>query len=237
MFARIYSKKFGIAEDKMMNKLWGDNFFDAKTSKWRSEAYDKKGKPLKRAFVQFIMDPINKLAKACMDNQDETIQKMLKTLNVTLDNEEKELKGKKLMKAIIRKWIDAAEAILEMMVTHLPSPKEAQKYRYKYLYEGPDDDPCATAMKNCDSKGPLMMYVSKMVPTSDKGRFYAFGRVFSGTISVGQKVRIMGPNFEFGSKKDVFEKNIQRTVLMMGRKTEFVPDVPCGNTVGLVGVD
>ena len=40
-------------------------------------------------------------------------------------------------------------------------------------------------MRDCDSKGPLMMYVSKMVPTSDKGRFYAFGRVFSGTISVG----------------------------------------------------
>lgn len=59
-------------------------------------------------------------------------------------------------------------------------------------------------MKNCDSKGPLMMYVSKMVPTSDKGRFYAFGRVFSGTISVGQKVRIMGPNYEHGSKKDLF---------------------------------
>ena len=52
------------------------------------------------------------------------------------------------------------------------------------------------------------MYVSKMVPTSDKGRFYAFGRVFSGTISVGQKVRIMGPNFKHGSKKDLFEKNI-----------------------------
>lgn len=28
-----------------------------------------------------------------------------------------------------------------------------------------------------------MMYISKMVPTSDKGRFYAFGRVFSGRVS------------------------------------------------------
>lgn len=37
-------------------------------------------------------------------------------------------------------------------------------------------------MMECDSKGPLMMYVSKMVPTSDKGRFLAFGRVFSGTV-------------------------------------------------------
>lgn len=93
------------------------------------------------------------------------------------------------------------------------------------------------AMKNCDNKGPLMMYVSKMVPTSDKGRFYAFGRVFSGTVSVGQKVRIMGPNHEHGTNKDIFEKNIQKTVLMMGRKTEFIPEVPCGNTVGLIGID
>lgn len=71
------------------------------------------------------MDPINKLAKACMDHEEATIEKMMKTLNVTLKPEEKELKGKKLLKSIIRKWIDAAEAILEMMVTHLPSPKEA----------------------------------------------------------------------------------------------------------------
>jgi elongation factor 2 len=35
-------------------------------------------------------------------------------------------------------------------------------------------------IRDCDPNGPLMLYVSKMVPTSDKGRFYAFGRVFSG---------------------------------------------------------
>merc|ERR1712176_683572 len=33
------------------------------------------------------------------------------------------------------------------------------------------------------------------LPTPDKGRFYAFGRVFSGKIATGQKCRIMGPNF------------------------------------------
>jgi elongation factor 2 len=82
-----------------------------------------------------------------------------------------------------------------------------------------------------------MVFISKMVPTNDKGRFYAFGRVFSGVISTGQKVRIMGPNYVPGSKNDLNVKNIQRTVIMMGGKVEAVPDVPCGNTVGLVGVD
>jgi len=76
-----------------------------------------------------------------------------------------------------------------------------------------------------------------MIPTDDKGRFYAFGRVFAGTVASGQKVRIQGPNYTPGSKNDLHVKNVQRTVLMMGGKTEAVPEVPCGNTVALVGID
>ena len=60
------------------------------------------------------------------------------------------------------------------------------------------------------AQAPLMMYVSKMVPTTDKGRFYAFGRVFSGIVSTGQKVRIMGPNYVPGQKGDLYIKPIQR---------------------------
>merc|ERR1719337_41444 len=119
----------------------------------------------------------------------------------------------------------------------LPSPVTAQKYRTDNLYEGPSDDAAANAIRACDKDGGLMMYVSKMVPTSDKGRFYAFGRVFSGTIATGQKVRIQGPHYKPGSKEDLNVKSIQRTVLMMGRATEQIADVPCGNTVALVGVD
>lgn len=82
-----------------------------------------------------------------------------------------------------------------------------------------------------------MMYVSKMVPTSDKGRFFAFGRVFSGVVVTGMKARIMGPNYTHGKKEDLYVKSIQRTILMMGRYTEPIEDVPCGNVCGLVGVD
>merc|ERR1719313_3222960 len=93
------------------------------------------------------------------------------------------------------------------------------------------------SMKACDPKGVLMMYVSKMVPTSDKGRFYAFGRVYSGTIATGMKVRIMGPNYIPGKKDDLFLKSIQRTILMMGRYIEPLESCPAGNICGLVGVD
>eukprot|EP00972_Heterocapsa_arctica_P026552 3910141-Heterocapsa_arctica.AAC.1 len=141
------------------------------------------------------------------------------------------------MKRTMQIWISAADTLLSMIATKLPSPIVAQKYRVENLYEGPMDDEAANAMRNCDKNGPLMMYVSKMVPTNDKGRFYAFGRVFSGTVATGQKVRIQGPYYKPGGKEDLNIKNIQRTVLMMGRSVEQIADVPCGNTVALVGVD
>jgi len=126
---------------------------------------------------------------------------------------------------------------MEMLVNHLPSPAVAQAYRIENLYGGPLDDECAKAVRACDPNGPLMMYISKMVPTSEKGRFYAFGRVFSGKVATGQAVRIMGPDFKHGKKKDLYLKKIQRTVLMMGRYVEQLTDCPCGNICGLVGVD
>merc|ERR1712072_645361 len=124
-----------------------------------------------------------------------------------------------------------------MMVMHLPSPAKAMKYRVGTLYTGPLDDTAAKSMANCDPTGPLIVFISKMVPTSDRGRFYAFGRVFSGTIRTGQKVRICGPNYVHGGKEDLFVKTVQRTVVMMGKNAEPVDDVPAGNTVALVGID
>jgi len=138
----------------------------------------------------------------------------------------------------MRKFLPAADTLLEMIIVHLPSPKKAQGYRTNTLYNGPTDDKYAQSMMKCDPQGPLIMYISKMVPTSDRGRFFAFGRVFSGTVSSSNKVRIMGPNYEPGKKDDVADmKSIQRTVIMMGRYTEAVDSIPCGNVCGLVGVD
>ena len=148
-----------------------------------------------------------------------------------------ELKGKALMKKVMQKWLPAGDAVLEMIVLQLPSPREAQKYRTDMLYEGPLDDACANAMRACDSSGPLMMFISKMVPTADAGRFYAFGRVFSGKVVTGNKVRIMGSNYVAGKNSELWIKNIQRTVIMMGAKAEPVNDIPAGNTCALVGVD
>jgi elongation factor 2 len=99
------------------------------------------------------------------------------------------------------------------------------------------NDESAIGIRDCDPNGPLVLYVSRMVPTSDKGRFYAFGRIFSGTVRSDAKIRIQGPNYAPGKKEDLFIKNIQRIVLMMGRYPEPFEECPAGNIIGIVGID
>jgi elongation factor 2 len=232
-FATMYASKFGVEVDKLMKRLWGDQFFNPSTKKWRKSEADG----FQRGFNMFVLDPIFKVFDAVMNFRKEETAKLIAKLGIKLPAEEKELEGKPLMKVMMRRWLPAGDALLEMITIHLPSPVTAQNYRMEMLYEGPHDDPAALGIKNCDPEGPLMMYISKMVPTSDKGRFYAFGRVFSGKIATGMKARIMGPNYVPGKKEDLFVKTIQRTILMMGRFIEPIEDVPCGNIAGLVGVD
>jgi elongation factor 2 len=236
-FARIYASKFGVDREKMAKRLWGDNYFDQEGKKWTTKEVSVSGAPLSRAFCKFILEPISQIFKACMNADAEKLEKYLKVIGITLTTDDRLKTGKHLLKTIMQRWLPADEAIMEMLVLHLPSPVIAQRYRVENLYTGPMDDITANSIRKCDPNGPLVMYVSKMVPTSDKGRFFAFGRVFSGTISAGQKVRILGTNYEPGKKEDLSIKNIQRTVIMMGRKTEPVDSVPVGNTVALVGID
>lgn len=54
-----------------MEKLWGDNYFDAKAKKWKKDEVADDGTVLKRGFCSFIMEPIIKLARSIMEGNTE----------------------------------------------------------------------------------------------------------------------------------------------------------------------
>ncbi|XP_076466474.1 elongation factor 2-like [Babylonia areolata] len=234
-FARLYAGKFKISEEKMMKKLWGDNFFDPTTRKWSHSQTESNV----RGFNKFILDPLMKMLKASKEGDVVTTCQLLDKVGLKLSAEEQEKGGKDLMRTAMKRWLPAADAMVEMIVTHLPSPARAQAYRTACLYEGPLDDEAAMAMKACDPQGPVMMYISKMVPAAEKSRFYAVGRVFSGTVHSGLPVRIMGPDYKPDSEKsrDLYLKKLSGVKLMMGASVGSLEEAPCGNIVGLVGLD
>lgn len=232
-FASRYAKKFGIDSNKLTRLLWGENYYNPDTKQWtRNGTHD--GKKLERSFNQFILDPIFKLFKATRDLKMDEVDRLLVMLDIKLSAKDKAKEGDELFKAVMQAFLPASDCLLEMAILHLPSPLTAQKYRVDTLYRGPKDDEAANGIRECDPKGPLMLYVSLVQPTSDEGRFYAFGRVFSGTIRSGLKVRIQGQKYTPGSKDDLLVKAIERTVLNVSRKLVSINDIPAGNVIGLV---
>ena len=84
-FAEIYSDKFKIEPSKLMKRLWGDQFFNAKERKWNKTG----GEGYVRGFCQFILDPIYKVFDAVMNFRKEETEKLLAKLNVKLDATER----------------------------------------------------------------------------------------------------------------------------------------------------
>jgi elongation factor 2 len=239
-FAKLHSTNSswsGVDEAEMRGRFWGENFFDAETNLWTTCRTGSA--TCERGFVGFCYNPLRNVIKACM-NDKTSLWPLLNKFGVEIKAEVKDLSGKQLLRRVMQAWLPAGEVLLDMLVLHLPSPATAQRYRVDNIYDGPLDDPYANAIRNCDADGPLMIYIAKVVPAGDRmGRMYAFGRVFSGKVASGNKVRVISNKYlpGGGGKGDVFVKTVQRTGMLVGKTFQAVDGVPCGNTVALAGLD
>lgn len=178
------------------------------------------------------------MIEASLSNDVENITKIIGAdLFSEVRQEYDDLAESKRSRLILKKWLPASKTLVNLIVNYLPSPSTAQAYRSNQLYTGDMEEDCAKAMTQCDPKGPVMIYVSKMVPTSDQGKFFAFGRIFSGTVETGQEVYVLGANYDREAKKDIYKKKVQKIVVMMGKKAESVTSAQCGNIIAISGLD
>ncbi|CAD8210299.1 unnamed protein product [Paramecium pentaurelia] len=234
-FAEFYASKFNTESKKLQEKFWGENYFDSETKCWVNENQSNIGKELKRTFVQFILDPICKMVKAIMDGNIQIVIKMLNVLGLQLNEQDQGLIGKQLLQTVMSKWINVSDNLIQMIIYHLPSPKQAQQYRTSYFYEGSQNNQVAQSIKNCNPNGPFVMFISKVIQVG-RDNYIAFGRIFSGTIKQDQQIRIMGSNFKPCSKDDIFIRQIGKTAWINGRMVEYIEQgIPCGNVIGLIG--
>ena len=130
-FARMYANKLKQDKTKLVKRLWGDNYYNPKEKKWSTEPEDD---TVQRAFCTNILEPLLKLARTIKTGKKEVYLPLLEKLGIKLSQEELEkTTGKILMRNVMQKWIDASDALIEMIIIHLPSPKVSQKYRTLYL--------------------------------------------------------------------------------------------------------
>ena len=244
-FAKIFSTEKKSPE-QMVKYLWGDWFFDSQDKKWRNSPIHE-GRKLERGFVKFILKPLNKLSRLCTTQEEENWKKIESIVNKMLPEmskkEEQELRncktlapGKELIQRIFTLILPAAEPILSMIQTHIPSPKQAQSYRAELLYTGPKEDKFMTSIKECDVTGPLCVYVSKMVNFNKS--FLAYARILSGTLKEGTKVTVLGPKYSPLSQKDVFKNiSIKSVKLSLAKDFISVDKSIAGNIVCIGGLE
>ncbi|MCD6480834.1 MAG: elongation factor EF-2 [Thermoplasmata archaeon] len=118
------------------------------------------------------------------------------------------------------------EVSLNMVIEHLPNPKEAQRYRIPNIWRGDINSPLGKAMIECDPKGPLALMVTKIIIDPHAGEI-TFGRVFSGTLREGQEVHILGMPKPY---------RIQQVAVMVGGDRIQVEDIPAGNIAAISGL-
>ncbi|HDM67348.1 MAG TPA: elongation factor EF-2, partial [Thermoplasmatales archaeon] len=109
---------------------------------------------------------------------------------------------------------------------HLPSPKEAQKYRIPHIWRGDLDSPLGKSMIEVKPDGPLSLMITKIIMDPHAGEV-AVGRVYSGTISKGQEVYVIGKPKP---------SRVQQVFLMVGADRIPVESVSAGNVVAVTGI-
>jgi len=118
-------------------------------------------------------------------------------------------------------------AILNMVVKHLPNPIQAQRYRTPKIWKGDIDSEIGQAMLNCSDTGPTIMCIT-MAQMDPHAGLIATGRLFSGEVKEGDQVYLVG------AKKDY---RIQQVSMYMGAFREVVDRIDAGNIAALLGLD
>ncbi len=91
----------------------------------------------------------------------------------------------------LRENLPLDDALLEMIVKHLPNPKEAQQYKIPRIWKGDLDSPEGKALLDVDPNGPLCGMITKIFVDPKSKRPTLIGRIFSGTIKSGQEIKLI----------------------------------------------
>ncbi|MDE1856478.1 MAG: elongation factor EF-2 [Candidatus Micrarchaeota archaeon] len=118
------------------------------------------------------------------------------------------------------------EAILPMIIEHLPNPKQAQVYRIPQIWHGDLETPNAKAMLGVDATAKTNVVIFGIRYDQHSGDV-AIGRVFSGVVKKGTEFHVSG--------KSQTQK-VQQVAIYMGPDKVIVDAIPAGNIAALVGM-
>ncbi|HLD58277.1 MAG TPA: elongation factor EF-2, partial [archaeon] len=118
------------------------------------------------------------------------------------------------------------EVVLKMVIEHLPSPIQAQKYRTKNIWTGEKESEIYKAMEECNAESELAMMITDVSVNPHVGDI-ATGRIYAGTLKNGTIVKLLGMQKE---------ARIQKVGVFMGNEFVTIDGAKAGNVAAIVGL-
>jgi elongation factor 2 len=118
------------------------------------------------------------------------------------------------------------EVVLDMVIHHLPNPKEAQASRIPVIWKGDLSSELGKDMLTANPDGKICMVITDIIVDEQAG-VISTGRIFSGTLEKGKAVKLVGAGQE---------ARIQQVNIYMGPDRVMVDKVPAGNIAAVIGL-
>ena len=128
-FAQVYAehdfdtpnKKKGTATvEQFQQRLWGDWYWDAETQIFHSSPTDCTSPRVERSFVTFCLEPLYKIYTACLGEQEDDVNKLLRSLGVLLKKDQLRSSARPLLRTALSKFMETATCgLVDMMVKHV----------------------------------------------------------------------------------------------------------------------
>jgi len=126
----------------------------------------------------------------------------------------------------LRENLQLDDAMLRMVIEHLPHPGISQKYKIPGIWRGDLESEIGKSLLNTDPKGPLLGMITKIFIDPRTKRATLIGRVFSGTLKSDDTIFLINRRQKH---------RIKRLGVMELTDILEVPSIPAGNLFALYG--
>ncbi len=247
-FALLHLRRQGCCSSvnpaAFAKRLWGDMFYDKSKGKFTPKRNNIHSR---RSFVEFVLEPLYKLYGLVLGEEPELLSTSLrKNLSLHLSEEQLEQDTGPLLKLVLSKFFGPEKVcgFVDMVTREIPSPRQLSMKRYRRIA------PCwkesseerLKAIMSCDAKGPLSMNIVKLFASVDGSTFWAFGKVFSGTVHAGKQVCVLQPMSAAGSDGSATDDaivfcTIHKVAIPFARHWISVDHVVAGSWALIQGID
>ncbi|KAJ2745654.1 hypothetical protein GGI20_001979 [Coemansia sp. BCRC 34301] len=237
-FAKRYVEEWDmpVSPKDLAKRLWGDVYYHPERRTFMRKRAEG-GKDAKRAFVHFVLEPIYKLFALVTSEDEPQLRPALETLGIHLRKADYTMDARSLLRRVLCQFFGAPTGFVDMCSVHVKSPVDNAAIKTEHLYMGSMSSEVAQAMRVCSADGSLLISAVKQYPSSDASQFFVLGRIFSGTVSANQVVRVLGENYTPGDDEDMALATVTGTWLYCSRYKIPVSGLGAGSWVLLGGVD